>query len=444
MLLLLRRMKQGYFNNTEFRKYLLYALGEMALVVVGILLALQIDNWNTNRLEQEALRNYLHTIARNIGSDLDSIDEIRSERIEARELSVRWLNFDSRGNTYTVPQLTFAAQTLNAASALLHFSASSSGYEALKTSGLLDQLQGADIEQLLFDYYDTATRISHQEQDHNELSRLLALQVRADWPDEFDRWELESPFVLTNDRIEALQPDFRRLLQDSATEDLMYSPQTVGSLLLDYDRLDRIGKAFRWLVENDTMTLDETASVILDGIYDPGSGVGQPNMIVDGQIAWHSYDLLNSDANDPRVSYEASAAGLESPFDFNSFQRIGDSLHISVQGGAAWAGIWLAAGTDSSERRSLDYSMYDTLVLELKGDAGGEKILVNMEDWDDPLDGTSTRYELQLGDQWQTYEIDLAEFETADLSSLSTPLGFVFFDGPVAFSVRTAKFIRAD
>jgi hypothetical protein len=437
-------MKQSYFNNTEFRKYLLYALGEMALVIVGILIALQIDNWNTNKLEQEALRNYLHTISRNISSDLDSIDELRSERIEARELSVRWLNFDGRGNSYTVPQLSFAAQVLSSASRLLYFNTSNSGYEALKSSGVLDQMQGADIEQLLYDYYDTAARIARQERDHNELTRLLALQVRADWPDELARWELETPHVLTDDRIESLQPVFRQLLRDSTTADLMGRSQAVGLLLLEYDKLDRLGTAFQRLVEIDTVTLDESAIDILDGIYDPGSGIGQPNMITDGQIAWHSYDLINSDANDPRVSYEASAAGLQSAFNFNSLQRDGDNLHIDYHGGAAWAGIWLAAGTDSSDQRSPDFSKYDTLVLELKGDAGGEKILVNLEDRDDPADGSSTRYELQLTDQWQTYEIDLAEFETADLSILSVPLGFVFLDRPVAFSVRSAKFIRAD
>ena len=37
-----------------------------------------------------------------------------------------------------------------------------------------------------------------------------------------------------------------------------------------------------------------------------------------------------------------------------------------------------------------------------------------------------------------------AEFETADLSILSIPLGFVLLDGPVAFSVRTAKFVKAE
>ena len=73
---------------------------------------------------------------------------------------------------------------------------------------------------------------------------------------------------------------------------------------------------------------------------------------------------------------------------------------------------------------------------------GGEKIIVNLEDRDDPADGTSTRYEIQLSNQWQTYEIDLTEFETADLGILSVPFGFVFFEEPLALSVRTVRFLE--
>ena len=51
MLLLLRRLKQGHFMKKKHRKYLAYAVGEMLLVIVGILIALQIDNWNTDRQE---------------------------------------------------------------------------------------------------------------------------------------------------------------------------------------------------------------------------------------------------------------------------------------------------------------------------------------------------------------------------------------------------------
>lgn len=444
MLLILRKMKQSYFAHQEFRKYLLYALGEMALVIIGILIALQIDNWNTEKLQQETLKSYLRTIARNIDSDLASIDEIRAERVSALELSIRWSNFASRSSSYDVPELVVAGEVINQASELYHFNASSSGYEALKSSGTLDQMQGTDIERLLYDYYDTVTRTSGKAQDHNDLSRLLWLQVLARWPDEFERWELSLPHVLTADRLASLQPAFRQMLWDSTAQELIQTSHAVGSLLLEYDRLDRLGRAIQRLVESDSMDLDEAASEILDGIYDPGTGVGQPSLIVDGQVSWHSYYLANSDANDPKVSYEASAAELQSPFDLNSFQRIDDRLQINYQGGAAWAGIWFVAGNSISDRRSADYSMYDKLVLEVKGNAGGEQISINLEDRDDPADGTSTKFELQLSDRWQTYEIDLAEFETADLSILTIPLGFVFFEEPVSFSVRTARLVKSD
>jgi hypothetical protein len=192
------------------------------------------------------------------------------------------------------------------------------------------------------------------------------------------------------------------------------------------------------------VTFDDTTVAILDGIHDSSLNLGQPELIMDGQVAWHSHHLVASDANDPRVSYEAAAAGLQSPYDFNSFRRIGDSLHFAFRGGAEWAGVWLVAGADSTSRQAPDYSMYDTLLLELKGDIGGERIIINMEDMEDAADGSSTRYELMLNDEWQSYEIDLAEFETADLSILSVPLGFVFLETPVSFSVRTARFVKAD
>lgn len=444
MLLMLRKIKQSYFNNTELRKYLLYAFGEMALVVIGILIALQIDNWNTEKLQRESLRSYLHTIAVNIGSDLASISELRSDRIRLYELGVRWLYFPSRKQTYSVQEVTLGSQVVNNASMLRHFNASSSGYEALKSSGVLDEMQGTDIEKLLYEYYDTVARIAVTEQDHNELIKLLSLQVLARWPNGVAPWELSSASVLTADRFAELQPLYRLVLLDQTTQELMARVLFVGPLLLEYDKLDRLGRAFRHLVENGSIELDLVAASILDGIFNPRNNVGQPNVIVDGQVNWHSYRLISSDANDPRVSYQVSAVGLPSPYDTDSFQRTGDSVHIDYHGGAAWAGIWFTAGTSEFDRQSPDYSMYSKLVLELKGDADGEKIVVNVEDSEDAGDGTSTRYELQLSDRWQTYEIDLTEFKTADLSILSVPVGFVFFEEPVSFSVRTAKFIKSD
>ena len=282
------------------------------------------------------------------------------------------------------------------------------------------------------------------EQDYNDLSRMLSLQVWANWPEGLELWALSAAFALTEDRFEELQDRYRQLLKDPTTQQFMSIPTTVGPLLFEYDRLDRLGSIFRRMVETDSVEFDGAAIAMLNGLHDSNSGIGQPDLIVEGQVAWHSHSVIASDANDPRVSYEAAAAGLQSPYDFDSFRRTGDSLHIDFKGGAEWAGVWIPAGTSIADRLSPDYSMYDTLVLELKGDVGGERIAVNMEDRDDPTDGSSTRYPLQLSDQWQTYEIDLEEFETADLSVLAVPLGFVFFEDPVSFSVRTARFVKAE
>ena len=444
MLLILRKMKQSYFGDNEFRKYLLYALGEMVLVVVGILIALQIDNWNSDKLQQETLRNYLHTIERNIGSDWASINEIRSARIRALELSLRWANFEDRRRSYDVSAVMFAGEVIDQASTLRHFNASSSGYEALKSSGALEQMQGTDIERLLYDYYDTIARIAAQEKDFNDLTRMLSLQVLSSWPDEFERWEMTSAYSLAAERFEYLQPSYRKVLQASITKQLIYVSASANSLLREYDKLDNLGEAFQHLVDIDSMQLDATAMAILEGIHDPGSGIGDPNIIVDGQVSWSSHYLMSADANDPRLNNEAFVAEGRSPYDVNSFQRIGDSLRIDYHGGAAWGGIWFASSSVSSDRQGLDYSGYDTLLLELKGDAGGENILINLEDATDPADGRSTRIALQLSDSWQTYEIDLADFETADLSNLFTALGFVFLDESVSFSIRTAKFVKND
>jgi hypothetical protein len=48
MLTLLRKIRRSLIESGSARKYLLYAIGEIALVVIGILIALQINNWNEN------------------------------------------------------------------------------------------------------------------------------------------------------------------------------------------------------------------------------------------------------------------------------------------------------------------------------------------------------------------------------------------------------------
>ncbi|UCD61312.1 MAG: hypothetical protein JSV59_01670, partial [Flavobacteriaceae bacterium] len=46
----LRKIRKKLAEDNQFFKYSRYAIGEIVLVVVGILIALQINNWNNNRI----------------------------------------------------------------------------------------------------------------------------------------------------------------------------------------------------------------------------------------------------------------------------------------------------------------------------------------------------------------------------------------------------------
>jgi len=56
-------------TENKFSKYLLYAIGEIILVVIRILIALGINNWNNNRLVDFQKTNFLKNIKEDLISD---------------------------------------------------------------------------------------------------------------------------------------------------------------------------------------------------------------------------------------------------------------------------------------------------------------------------------------------------------------------------------------
>ena len=73
MLAILRKLRKSLFETDSGRKYFLYAIGEIALVVIGILIALQINNWNEKQKEIRDLRAYATALANDMRSDIDMV-----------------------------------------------------------------------------------------------------------------------------------------------------------------------------------------------------------------------------------------------------------------------------------------------------------------------------------------------------------------------------------
>ena len=71
-------IRQGLLAENKFSKYLIYALGEIVLVVVGILVALQINNWNNVRINKQNEIKVYQNIKHQIVDDLKEIKNVKN------------------------------------------------------------------------------------------------------------------------------------------------------------------------------------------------------------------------------------------------------------------------------------------------------------------------------------------------------------------------------
>lgn len=133
MLTFLRKIRKSFIESGATRKYIFYAIGEIALVVIGILIALQINNWNEYRKERveekKTLQDVKYTIERNIGSLNFWI-----ETYEGKERSADIVLNAINSNLTYHDSLNAHLDNALFKGPVMHFSRE--GYEVLKNKGL--------------------------------------------------------------------------------------------------------------------------------------------------------------------------------------------------------------------------------------------------------------------------------------------------------------------
>ena len=73
MIKFFRHIRKSLLMENKTGKYFKYAIGEIILVVIGILIALQINNWNENSKETEQLRNILTRVTQDFDNNSSEI-----------------------------------------------------------------------------------------------------------------------------------------------------------------------------------------------------------------------------------------------------------------------------------------------------------------------------------------------------------------------------------
>ena len=85
MIKFFRRIRQQLVTENKFGKYLLYALGEIVLVVIGILIALGVSNWNQEKKEHRMGDDLLVRIHRDLVKDTINFKRIITHNDSLRE-----------------------------------------------------------------------------------------------------------------------------------------------------------------------------------------------------------------------------------------------------------------------------------------------------------------------------------------------------------------------
>ncbi|NRB47242.1 MAG: hypothetical protein HRU41_06175 [Saprospiraceae bacterium] len=66
----LRRARMKFLRKGKTNKYLLYAVGEISLIIIGIVLALQLNNWNNRRQENDSRISLLRDLQEDLQMDI--------------------------------------------------------------------------------------------------------------------------------------------------------------------------------------------------------------------------------------------------------------------------------------------------------------------------------------------------------------------------------------
>lgn len=160
---LFRKIRKTLINEGNLRKYLTYAIGEILLVMIGILLALQVNSWNDGRVKMNTELRYYKNIKDQIIDDRDVIlDQIEynNKYLTQFEFANQILKANDRSKIDT---LGYIALNLTDYS---DFDRQGNIYETMVNSGEIKLLNNQNIIEGLRRLEETYNYINRMENIH--------------------------------------------------------------------------------------------------------------------------------------------------------------------------------------------------------------------------------------------------------------------------------------
>ncbi|MCG9973378.1 DUF6090 family protein [Christiangramia crocea] len=256
MIKFFRHIRRRLLRENRFTRYLIYAIGEIILVVIGILIALQINNWNETRQNEAKVRKLLRKIQNDIEDDVAIIQDNIPYYARKDSIGYMVLNDLLSPEEYQNPEFD---ELHYLALELIPMNMKSVGYDNLRAAQfIIPEDYDTIVENLIYQYEDLLKVLqrTHEFLLEDVRSNKDYLYKTYDW------YSSTQPNYLNEDRIDYLLNNIRykgmvrKYLDASTNEYIRRATSYLETALENYEDINQV------LGEKNKMSLMYDASAL--------------------------------------------------------------------------------------------------------------------------------------------------------------------------------------
>ena len=221
MIKFFRKIRYDFMEKNKTGKYLKYALGEIILVVIGILIALSINNWNEQNKIDKSIISHLEILKQNLNEDqlqLQILKQNITERKQSADSAVLQMMTIRPVDNLLKKYLIMLYQEYK-------FSPNTNAIETINQSNEIPALN-VELRTAILDYYALIERTKEREFISNtQIQTKYEPYLNDEYPNIFEKnneWQFLASFYDKDPRPSSLI-DKEKFLNDKKLETLLVS-----------------------------------------------------------------------------------------------------------------------------------------------------------------------------------------------------------------------------
>ncbi len=221
MIKFFRKIRQNLLSENKFSKYLIYAIGEIVLVVIGILIALQINNWNEKQKAKLKQVNLFENLKIDFNTRLNELNEMMNGKSESI-LAISELNKIIAKKQPKPKDSLFdflLSRTVNG----YKFNEDFKMLDVVFYTGLINEVDNQELKRQLIEWPQLVEEMLEEQRMHNNLidNRLVPFySEKVSMRDIYEKFNFRQ-YNLSEGQLVTLKKDYSKLLANPLFENFL-------------------------------------------------------------------------------------------------------------------------------------------------------------------------------------------------------------------------------